>query len=508
MKPEADVALLLEGTYPFVRGGVSSWVHQIASGIPDVSFALIFIGGRRIDYGAMRYELPKNVVHLEAHYLEDAFKVKRRRSRARLRQLADTESLHEFFQVSAGRKTCPAEKLSRLEESVDAVLGSLEMKGGLSIHDFLAHPLAWEQIRNAHLEGDADASFVDYFWSLRLIHAPLFQLARIAETAAPARAYHTISTGYAGFLGALLALRRKRPLILSEHGIYTKERRIDLNQAEWFESLHAGEEVPVLGTTAGLRELWIRTFESMGRLTYRWANPIISLYAGNRARQLQDGAAENRTRLIVNGIDPQRFRGALANRPEEVPLVVGLIGRVVPIKDVKTFIRTMRFVINALPKAQGWVIGSAEEDETYGEECKALARSLGIEDEVRFFGHRNVLEMLPKMGVLMLSSISEAQPLAILEAFAAGVPCVATDVGACREQIEGRTPEDRALGLAGRVVPFADAEALARAAIELLSSPSTWRACQAAGLERVTRHYTQDAMLSSYRDVYRKALEA
>ena len=108
----------------------------------------------------------------------------------------------------------------------------------------------------------------------------------------------------------------------------------------------------------------------------------------------------------------------------------------------------------------------------------------------------------------MLTSISEAQPLAILEAFAAGVPCITTDVGACREQIEGGSAEDRSLGQAGRVVPFADAEALASAAIELLSSPDTWRTCQAAGIARVEQYYSQSAMLDAYRAVYRSALEA
>ena len=67
----ADVALLLEGTYPFVSGGVSSWVHQIIRGFPELSFAVIFIGSRAQDYGSMKYEMPPNVVHAEVHYLYD-----------------------------------------------------------------------------------------------------------------------------------------------------------------------------------------------------------------------------------------------------------------------------------------------------------------------------------------------------------------------------------------------------------------------------------------------------
>jgi glycosyltransferase involved in cell wall biosynthesis len=347
---------------------------------------------------------------------------------------------------------------------------------------------------------------LDYFWTLRLLHAPLFRLATIAADAPEARAYHAISTGYAGFLGAMLERRRGRPLILCEHGIYTKERRIDLNQSEWFDPKEgewgAGEP------RSELRDLWVRYFESLGRLTYRSANPIIALSEANRQRQIADGAAATRTRVISNGIDIARFEQALWSRAAEVPMVIGLLGRVVPIKDVKTFIRAIGLVAPSLPSARAWVIGGADEDPAYAAECQALVGALELNNRIEFVGHRAPAQVFPRLGVLMLTSISEGQPLAILEAFAAGVPCIATDVGACRELIEGRDEADRALGSAGRVVPFADCAALADAVVELLTQPEVWRRCQAVGLERVRRHYDQRLMLDAYRDVYRGALEA
>ena len=59
--PIADVGLLLEGTYPYVSGGVSSWVHQIINGFPDLTFAICFLGSRRQDYGEKKFQLPSNV---------------------------------------------------------------------------------------------------------------------------------------------------------------------------------------------------------------------------------------------------------------------------------------------------------------------------------------------------------------------------------------------------------------------------------------------------------------
>ncbi|HKP63076.1 MAG TPA: GT4 family glycosyltransferase PelF [Polyangiales bacterium] len=508
MKPEADVCLLLEGTYPFVRGGVSSWVHQLLTGMPELTFSLVFIGGRRRDYGERRYQLPQNVVHLETHYLEDGLRHAPPTPSQMPRQVSlESEQLHDYLAARSGHAQASEEKLARLEHAVDAALLRLERPGGLELEHFLCSEAAWEHIRRAHQKSDPDASFIDYFWTLRLLHAPIFQLAAIAANAPPARVYHTVSTGYAGFLGALLERHHGRPLILSEHGIYTKERRIDLNQAEWFDELGGPQSANLADASLSIRKLWIRYFESLGRLTYRAANPIISLYQGNRERQHTDGADSERTRVIVNGIDVRRFEDALNARPEGVPQVIGLIGRVVPIKDVKTFLRSLQLVAAEIPQVEGWVVGGEDEDPAYAEECHALARSLGLTDRVRFLGHRNVAEILPQLGLLMLTSISEAQPLAILEAFAAGVPCVATDVGACREEIEGRAPEDRALGSAGRVAPFADARALGRAAVELLSNPELWRKCQKAGLERVQRFYAESTMLEAYRAVYREAME-
>jgi glycosyltransferase involved in cell wall biosynthesis len=504
----ADVCLLLEGTYPFVRGGVSSWVHQIISGLPELTFSLVFIGARRRDYSDSRYALPRNVVHLEKHYLEDAYAGY---SPAPLslpeHKLQATRGLHEYLVSRSARCPMRDAENERLERAVDAVLTTVEQTDGVTAEEFLFGSASWEFIRETHLAGDANASFIDYFWTVRILHGPMFQLARMARTIPDARAYHSVSTGYAGLLGTYLERQRRRPFILTEHGIYTKERRIDLNRAQWLDELGPpGAKNPEAG--AHLRKLWIRCFESLGRLAYRSANPILSLYAGNRARQIEDGADPARTRIIVNGIDTRRFESARSARSSTIPRVIGLVGRVVPIKDVKTFVRAMGLVTRELPDVEGWIIGAADEDSSYDVECRLLADSLGLAGRVKFLGHQNVAEILPRLGLLMLTSISEAQPLAILEALAAGVPCVATDVGACREQLEGTTAEDRALGHAGRVVPFADHQALSHAAVALLRDAHAWQACQKVGIERVERYYDEARMLASYRAVYRDALEA
>ena len=193
-------------------------------------------------------------------------------------------------------------------------------------------------------------------------------------------------------------------------------------------------------------------------------------------------------------------------RPAQVPPVLCLIGRVVPIKDVKTFIRAMRRVVNQMPQAEGWIAGPTDEDASYAQECENLVRSLGLENHVKFLGFQKVEDLMPKIGMIVLSSISEALPLVILEGYAAGVPTVSTDVGSCRQLIEGLGEEDRALGSSGSVVGIADPQALADAAIALLNDPAEWNRASQAAIARVERYYTDSMMFGSYRKVYQKAL--
>jgi len=494
---KADIGLLLEGTYPFIRGGVSSWVHQMITGLPEYTFALFFLGGDRNHYGKQQYELPANVTHLECHYLMDRQDEARPSPRrGNPEAFASQWELHEGFKSEA-----PIDP-----EILHEVFRNLGERGGITREDFLHSQESWQMIDRSYRTYCTEPSFVDYFWTIRTMHAPLFTLARVARNMPRVRVLHSISTGYAGLLGTIASDLHKLPFVISEHGIYTKERKIDLSQAQWIDDPSDQVSENLSDQLGYIRRLWIRFFEALGRLAYQKADPIVSLYQGNRQRQLSDGAAPERTRVIPNGIDPELFRKVRESRPQTTPMVLGLIGRVVPIKDIKTFIRAMRPVCETIPEAEGWIVGPEDEDPVYVQECRDLVISLGLQEKVRFLGFRNVSEILPQLGLMVLTSISEALPLVILEAHAAGLPCLATDVGACRELLEGAQPEDQALGVSGAVVPIADPEATAREAIRLLTDHQAWKSAQKAGLERVQRYYTLSSMFDQYRDIYNEAL--
>ncbi|MNY53519.1 hypothetical protein D3C86_1892820 [compost metagenome] len=83
---------------------------------------------------------------------------------------------------------------------------------------------------------------------------------------------------------------------------------------------------------------------------------------------------------------------------------------------------------------------------------------------------------------------------------------VSSDVGSCRELIEGRTAEDRELGCGGTVVAIADPQATSTAILELLRNPQRWQDAQTSGVHRVNRYYSQALMLQRYRDLYHAAM--
>ena len=498
---QADVALLLEGTFPYVSGGVSSWINQIIRAFPEYRFAIIFLGSQSRDYPKFKYELPTNVVHFEQHFLYDHLSANDL-PHAREGDKATFQVLRDIITTLRQGHTATALALQMLR----AVTHEMLPGGKFPLEDFLYSEQSWELICDTYRRDCTDPSFVDYFWTVRIMFQPLWTLARVAHSMPAVRMSHSASTGYAGFLGALLHDTRGIPLVLSEHGIYTKERQIDLLKSEWIrDNRNIFQRDPT--ELSYFRQMWIRLFEWLGRYCYAAADPIIALYETNRLRQVQDGADAARTFNIPNGIQLSRFSPMRAKRPTVTPPVLCLIGRVVPIKDVKTFVRAMRRVVNQVPDAQGWIAGPTDEDPAYAQECQNLVRSLGLEEHVKFLGFQKVEDLMPKIGLVVLSSISEALPLVILEGYAAGVPTVSTDVGSCRQLIEGLSDEDRALGASGSVVGIADPQALADAAIALLADPVEWQRASAAAIARVERYYTDTMMFDSYRKVYRQALQ-
>ena len=169
---------------------------------------------------------------------------------------------------------------------------------------------------------------------------------------------------------------------------------------------------------------------------------------------------------------------------------------------ISTLLRAASSVCEKVPEAEFLLAGPYGEDPVYYEECRKICNLLNIEKKVHFMGMQKVMEVLPKMDVIVLTSISEGLPLVILEGMASGIPIVATDVGACRELIFGRTPKDRMLGRAGRITKILSPAETSNALVQLLKSPESMRNAAEAGYQRTVQFYSMELMIPSYRDLY------
>ena len=493
-KGEFDILIPCEGTYPYVRGGVSSWIAQLIAGLPQYSFGIVFIGSQRKDYSPKPlFEFPDNLLFVvELFMFDEEEKVPIKSQNGDIKDFDEIENIYSWFSSDRDNETFPKEL-----KSLDFYLNRVNEA------TFLYSREAWYFITNKNQQNAPEISFLDYFWSVRSIHTPIWKLAKLAKIVLnKGKIVHSPSTGYAGFLATLISHDSGKPFILTEHGIYTKERKIDLisNSFNLYQKLDLFRESAEDNYIQGM---WVKFFEGIGKMSYSRANPILSLFSVAKETQIAYGADAKLCRVIPNGVDIKRLGATLEYRPKKIPKVITLIGRVVSIKDIKTFIRAIRITANEIPEVEAWVVGPDDEELVYAEECRDLIEILDVKENIKFLGFQNIAEILPQSGLQTLTSISEGMPLVILEGFASGVPCVSTDVGSCKELIYGGEQEgDKELGKAGVICQIANVEELSTAYIELLTNEDRWYQAQRVGLERVNRFYTQDIFLENYRKVY------
>ena len=291
-----DVCLILEGTYPFVSGGVSTWVHNLIRALPEVRFCAVSIFPTPKETAEIKYTLPDNfhleqIVYIHDYNLEPEGNKKRRERRRLVDMIVD-------FHRGIGE-----EEGDRFGAVVD--LFQHPGESGLTVRDLVHGKEAWSFLVDQYESSRNTVSFIDYFWTYRFTHLPLFNLLRAPIPRA--RVYHTISTGFAGMLAAMAKHIHRRPMLLTEHGIYTKERKIEIAQAEWI-YVADGERVRVQKDVNAFQKLWINMFEGLGRMAYQMADRIFTLYTGNRKLEIAEGADPYKIDIIPNGIDVERFK--------------------------------------------------------------------------------------------------------------------------------------------------------------------------------------------------------
>ena len=203
--------------------------------------------------------------------------------------------------------------------------------------------------------------------------------------------------------------------------------------------------------------------------------------------------------LIYNGVDTNRFapdpkQRAIYRKKLGIPdeaRVIGIVARLVPVKDHVTLLRAFHLLSVKFPDARLLLVG----DGRLRKDLEAESRALGVDGRVHFIGERqDIPELLNVMDVFVLSSLSEGHNVSLIEAMSAGLAVVATDVGGNSENIqEGET---------GFLVPPGNPEEMSRKLGILLENPSLRERMGANSRRRITEDFDFDTMMTKYLALY------
>lgn len=462
------VCIIAEGSYPYMTGGVSGWIHSLMTNLPDHEFIIYTIGAQEGQRGKFKYTLPPNVVEVRETFLDESLDEHGGRRRLRL---------------SAGEKEALRSLIGGGHTDWEGVFALFRSERFRHAADLLMSEDYFDVLTGLCRETYSQIPFTEMIWTVRSMILPLFLSVR--RDIPEADLYHSVSTGYAGVVGALAKHLYGKPFLLTEHGIYSREREEEIIKADWVKGY--------------FKDLWIEYFYRLSGCAYAYADKVVTLFGRNREIEIELGCRPDKIAIIPNGVDVRAYeQAARRTGGDRTAVRIGAIVRVVPIKDIKTMIHSFALVRQRMPETELYIMGPTDEDREYYGECLQLIESLQVEGFV-FTGEVNVREYLERMDLILLSSISEGMPLAILEAMASAKPVVATDVGSCRELLLGRGDD---IGPAGEVVPVMHYDRMAEAIVRLCANRKLREQMGSNGLKRVRMHYTHERFIDGYRRLY------
>ncbi|WP_238431418.1 GT4 family glycosyltransferase PelF [Streptomyces cavernae] len=469
MRTGRHVTMLTEGTYPHVHGGVSTWCDQLVRGMPEVDFNVVSLTGNGRE--PVTWDLPRNVHRHTSvptwgprpgHHRAPRGRLRRRFEDAYERLLTAFldpvppcdfgEALYDLAELARGGHLSAALRT----ESALRLLVRLWNRPGLPTA--AARPTVHDALTATDL----------------LEHALRPLGVRLPEDCVA----HSVSSG----LATLPALAAREldgtPFLLTEHGIYLRERYLGYRNAP--------QTWPVKAFMLGF-------YRELNSLGYRAADLITPCNQYNRRWEERGGADAGKIRTVYNGVDPHAFPHA---GPEpEVPTLTWC-GRIDPIKDLETLIRAYALVRAQLPNTRLRLFGPVPPGgEEYRSLLEKLAADLGVGDGVSFEGRISEVARAYGAGhLVMLSSISEGFPFSIIEAMSCGRTTVSTDVGGVRE----------AVGDTGIVVPPREPGKMADAALTLLRDHERRRRLGRLARQRVIDRFTLRRSVDAFRTIYQE----
>ena len=493
------VSLVTEGSYPNFHGGVSVWCDQLVRGLTEHEFEIVSITATGSEIPV--WQVPENVAAVRSIPLWGPQRrppARRGALRERLRprspksgrgpagwSLSDelvNDVVLRFGDAIVEPDMARARRGFRYAlESWVRIAPYCDIESAVLSRRFVGHLMdrLTQDLDQRPWDGSPGSTPTvgDVVTASRLItHA----MRPLSAPAPDGDIVHLVANGIAGLPGIAAKWLHGTPYVLSEHGVYLRERYLSFGRS---------------GYSFPLKWLMLRFYRLLTSVVYEEAALVAPGNVYNRRWETQDGVAPEAIRTVYNGVDPDEF-GVEGGEPA-VP-TIAFVGRVDPIKDLATLLRAFAMVTTAIPNARLRIFGGTPGgNEEYAASLKSLAGTLGISGSVTFEGRVEVIQDAYAAGhVVALTSISEGFPYSVIEAMSCGRATVSTDVGGVAE----------AVGSAGLVVPPSSPEAFAAACIRLLRDHTERRFLAEAARSRVIELFTLERSLNAFRAIYADVL--
>lgn len=484
------IMLVLEGTYPFYDGGVSTWAHTLCDRVNNADFVLYSITA---SYNTkLKYDLPPSVkkliqvplwspdepadyINSGANYTEIIIKKNRTTDHIvsqRFVPLLEELLTHIYYDIDDS---------ARLDHVFIDLWHYFEK---FDFKETMLKQQVWDTYREficsiGVSEGEPEPKLLELTTGMRWLYRLLTPL---SIPVPKVDVVHLTMSGFA-LLPALIAnYKYKAPIILTEHGVFIRERLLAINSS---------------GYSFFLKKFLIRFSENIARLAYHKADVILSVNQFNKKWELQYGAAPEKLRVAYNGIDHTLFKP----RPkplhlQQTPTVIAL-ARIFDLKDITTMIQSCAVVKRKIPNVEFIVYGDNTSVPEYTEECEALIAELGLKNNFKLMGARaSPQELFCEGDISILTSVSEGFPYTILESMSCGIPVVATDVGGTAEALDDE--------ISGFICKPRDPEAIGRRVIQLLTDKELREQMSRNGRKRIIENFTMATFIGTYERVYQE----
>ena len=450
------VCVISEGGYPVARGGLGEWAHSLISNLKQIDFAVFAIVG----------EGDKPVW-------------KRLPNVSSMTVIPFTQARYQNAVIPAGKQSV------NLSVFLREILKSKPMDFSSIISKKSMAPISkkwllsrdyWRSIVAFYEETNHEGPFTEYFWTILGLHSSIIDSLNAFFHLPRADVYHALSAGFAGFLGAMGKAVYGTPFMLTEQGLYLRERENELKRlkvSEWY------------------RRQVLSFSESLVKTSYRYADAVVPPCHSHKYVGQQYGLDLNKVRVINNGINCDHFIPGPGRNGSEP--VVGCFARVVPVKDLEVLIHAADIVCQN-HKAR-FIVAGETQDLQYFKDCQQLVTNLGLTDRFKFLGHMDSLKGLHDVDIFTLSSYSEGVPYALLEAMGCGLPAVCTAVGGVPEIIRKDT---------GFLVPPKQPETLASKICELIENKELRARMGRRAREVALTDYTVEVMGKNFLNLYKE----